>query len=335
MRDAFFGRLGGGRALYLVFAVLALAPVAAFAIGPLSGESFDLGGPGGPLLAFSAGVLSFVSPCVLPLVPIYMTHLSGASVVGGKIVADRRLTFTHALAFVGGLSLVFILLGASVGLLGSYVIKDRQREFEQVAGVVLVVMGVVLMPARGGRSPMRSALLLLGLTLVFLFLVELASLQGDRPRLAFLAGVLGFAWLKFSGYITLPFLSRTFDVDLARNRQMGYTRSALVGGAFALGWTPCIGPILSSILALGLSQGDALQAVYLLVAYSAGLSIPFLIAGLALADTTRFLKRIQPYAPFIEVASGVMLIGVGVLLMTGRLSGLNQYFQFADFNRGL
>lgn len=334
-RDAFSGRLGGRAALYLVFAALALAPVVAFGIGPLSGDSFDLGGPGGPLLAFSAGVLSFVSPCVLPLVPIYMTHLSGASVVRGQVVADRRLTFTHALAFVGGLSFVFIILGASVGLLGSYFVKDHQREFEQVAGVVLVLMGVVLMPAYGRRSPMRSALLLLGLTLVFLLLVELASLQGDRARLLQLAGVLGFAWLKFAGYITLPFLSRTFEVDLARNRQVGYTRSALVGGAFALGWTPCVGPILGSILTLGLSQGDALQAVYLLVAYSAGLSIPFLIAGLALGDTTRFLKRIQPYAPFIEVASGLMLIGVGVLLMTGRLSGLNQYFQFADFNQGL
>src|SRR5512140_410783 len=84
---------------YTALAVLILLPVAAFAIGPLSSSSFSLQGPGGPLLAFSAGVLSFVSPCVLPLVPIYLTHLSGASIENGRVISDRRVTFTHALVF--------------------------------------------------------------------------------------------------------------------------------------------------------------------------------------------------------------------------------------------
>jgi cytochrome c-type biogenesis protein len=322
-------------AIYLLLGVLVAVPVVAFAIGPLSGDSLSLRGPAGPALAFSAGVLSFVSPCVLPLVPIYITHLSGATVEGGRVVADRRVTFTHALAFVGGLSLVFIVLGTSVGLLGSYFFKDHQRELEQAAGIMLVVMGIVLVPARGRRSPIKSAVLLLALTGIYFFLAEVAGLRGDRARLLELGGVMALVWLRFSGYLELTIFSRTFEVNIGRNRQVGYTRSALVGGAFALGWTPCIGPILGSILTLASTSSTALTGTYLLVAYSAGFSIPFLITALALGDATRFLKRIQPYTPVVEVASGLLLVALGVLLVTGKLAGLNSYFSFAEFNQGL
>ncbi|MGI8927572.1 MAG: cytochrome c biogenesis CcdA family protein [Tepidiformaceae bacterium] len=330
-----FGRRLNNRALlYVLFGTLALLPVLAFGVAGADTDRINLEGPGGPILAFSAGLLSFFSPCVLPLVPIYLTHISGASIEGGKVVSDRRVTFSHAMAFCGGLSLVFIVLGASVGLLGSYVLQDRQRELERVAGTMLVLMGLLLIPAHGRRSPMRSALLLVALTILYVFLAEVADLRGDRGRLLQLGIVLGFVWVRFAGYLQLPWLlSRSFEVAVPR-RKVGYTRSALVGGAFAVGWTPCVGPILSSILALGLTQSDALSAVYLLAAYSAGLSLPFLIAGLALGDTTRFLKRIQPYAPVLEVAGGLLLVGLGVLLITGRLTGLNSYFSFAGSSEG-
>jgi cytochrome c-type biogenesis protein len=170
------------RTLYVVFAILALIPIAAFAIGPLSSSSFSLKGPAGPLLAFSAGVLSFVSPCVLPLVPIYLTHLSGASIVNGKVVADRRVTFTHALVFVSSFSLIFIALGTAAGLLGSYFLADHQRDLGEIAGMILVGMGILLIPSRGRKDPLRSALLLIGLTLVFLFLAEAAQLKGNTTR---------------------------------------------------------------------------------------------------------------------------------------------------------
>ncbi len=321
--------------LYTVFGVLALLPVFAFALGPLSGESFSLQGPAGPLLAFSAGVLSFVSPCVLPLVPIYIAHLSGASLERGGAIGDRRATLSHAVAFVGGLSIVFIVLGTSVGLLGSYFFKDNQRELAQVAGGFLMLMGIILMPAPSARSSMRSALVLLGLTAVFFFLAEVAGLRGDRARLLVLGGIIAVAWLRLSGYLPLPWLSRTYEIPVGRQRKVGYTRSALVGGAFALGWTPCIGPMLGSILTLAATSSHALTGLYLLLAYSAGFSVPFLITGLALSDATRAIHRIQRYAPYIEVASGVMLVGLGVLLLYGRLTGLNTYFNFASFNTGL
>lgn len=329
------GPFADRRFFYLLFAGLALAPLLLFGVGPLTNESFGLSGPGGPLLAFSAGVLSFVSPCVLPLVPIYITHLSGASVEGGKVVTDRRVTFTHAVAFVLGLTFVFMVLGTSVGLLGSYFLRDNQRDLERVAGAMLVVMGILLIPAHGSRSPMRSALVLITIAAIFFFIAEVADLRGQRGDLAALALVLGLAWLRFAGYLPLNVLNRSFEVNLGRNRRVGYTRSALFGGAFALGWTPCVGPILGSILTLSATSDHAFTGTYLLAAYSAGFSIPFLITGLALSDVTRLLRKIAPYTPYIEVASGILLIGVGLLLWYGRLTGLNQYFTFAEFNQGL
>lgn len=327
--------IAGRRLLYLAFALLGVAPVVAFAVGPLTSDSFGLRGPGGPILAFSAGVLSFVSPCVLPLVPIYITHLSGASIEGGRVVADRRVTFLHAVSFILGLSIVFIVLGAGVGLLGSYFFRDNQRELEQGAAVMLAAMGILLIPGHTRRTPLTAGLALLGLAAVYFFIAQVADLRGDRPGLAALGLVLLVAWLRFAGYLPLSVFSRTFEVDLARNRQVGYTRSGLVGAAFAIGWTPCIGPILGSILTLGLSTSDGVTATYLLAAYSAGFSIPFLLTGLMLGDATRLLKKVQPYTPAIEVISAVMLVALGLLLWYGRLTGLNDYFSFADFNQGL
>ncbi|HXU25334.1 MAG TPA: cytochrome c biogenesis protein CcdA [Tepidiformaceae bacterium] len=323
--------------LYLLFALLLFIPIAAFALGPLHGDSFSLAGPGGPLLAFSAGVLSFVSPCVLPLVPVYITHLSGASVENGRIVANRRVTFMHALVFVVGFSLVFIALGTVAGLIGSHFLDDNQRDIGRYAGMILVVMGILLIPARGRRDPLRSAILLLFLTAVYVFLAKVASIEQDKTRLLELGIVLGVVWLRFAGYLDLPFLSRTFATNLGEHREIGYTKSALVGGAFALGWTPCIGPVLGSILTLaGVgSQSDPWRGTYLLLFYSIGLSIPFLITGLALSDVTPFLKRLSRYTPMIEVGSGLMIVSVGVLLVTGHLSGLSSYFGFASFNGGL
>jgi cytochrome c-type biogenesis protein len=325
-----------GRGLvYAVFGLLVLLPVLAFVVAGVNSQGLSVAGPAGPALAFSAGVLSFVSPCVLPIVPIYLTHLSGASVRDGLVVADRRLTFGHAVAFVSGLSLVFIALGASVGLLGSYFLVDSQRDLERVAGMVLVLMGVLLIPAYGQRSPMRSAVLLLALTGVYFALAELADLRGDRSRLIQLGIVLLVVWLRFAGYLQIPFLSRTFELDVSSRRRVGYGRSVLVGGAFALGWTPCVGPILASILTLAATSADAWRGTYLLGFYALGLSIPFLIAGLALSDVQGALKRAGPYLRAVEVAAGVMLVAVGVLLVTGRLTSLNSIFNFSDFNQGL
>lgn len=331
-----FGRPVWSRAnLYLLFGILALIPVLAFAIGPLTSSSFSLNGPAGPFLAFSAGVLSFVSPCVLPMVPIFIAQVSGSSIQNGNFTADRRVTFTHAVAFCLGLSLVFVSLGAAAGLLGSYFLVDNQRELGEFAGAILVLMGILVIPPRGRADPFKSALLLIALTFVYFFLADLAQMQGDRVRLLLLGGVLLAVWARFAGYLQLAIFSRTVEVRLAQNRPVSYLRSGIVGAAWGLGWTPCIGPILASILTIAGESGSALRGTHLLGWYAVGLSVPFLIAGLAISDVNRFMKRIQPYTPLIEVLSGVALIVVGVLLISGRLTALNEYFGFAEFNQGL
>lgn len=320
---------------YLLLVLLVTIPVIAFAIGPLSASSFSLRGPGGPLLAFSAGVLSFVSPCVLPLVPIFLAQISGASVENGRVVASRGRTFSHAVAFVTGLSLVFIALGAAAGLLGSYFLVDNQQRIGEIAGALLVLMGVLVVPPRGRQHPLLSALLLLTCTGVFVLLADLGQLQHDRLRLAALGMVLLLVWLRFAGYLQLAFFQRTFGVQVARDHRVSYLRSAFVGGAFALGWTPCVGPILGSILTLAATSGEALRGTHLLAWYAAGLAVPFLVTGLAVADANRVLRRIQRFGPVIELVSGLALIVVGVLLVSGRLTALNDFFSFASFNQGL
>jgi cytochrome c-type biogenesis protein len=116
---------------------------------------------------------------------------------------------------------------------------------------------------------------------------------------------------------------------------VGYGKSTLVGGSFAIGWTPCLGPVIGSILTLAGASSSAWTGLYLLVAYSAGVSLPFLVAAMAIGDVSPKLRAIQRYAPFIEAATAVMIIGLGVLLWTNSLTGLNEFFDFGGPTEGL
>lgn len=319
---------------YAVLALLVLAPVVAFIVLGLDASSFRLEGAGGPLIAFSAGILSFLSPCVLPLVPIYITHLAGASVENGVVVADRRKTFSHAVAFIVGLSAVFVTLGASVGLAGFFV-RDHQRDLEQGAGLMMILLGALLVPVSPDRSARRSVILLAALALTLIILNQLADLAGSPVRALLLVGAFALLWARASGYLVLNVFSRTVQFNTGTGHRTGYARSALVGSAFATGWTPCVGPILGGILTLAATSGGAWTGAYLLLFYSAGFSIPFLITGLAVADVSKALKKVQRHFVTLELVSAVMMVGLGTLLLAGRLTALNQYFSFVDFNQGL
>jgi cytochrome c-type biogenesis protein len=212
-------------------------------------------------LAFAAGLLSFLSPCVLPLVPSYLAY------IGGGTSARRGAVLRSSLSFVLGFSAVFIGLGASASLLGS-LLGAYRYELTMVGGVLIIFFG----------------LLMLG--------VRLPWLQRD-------------ARLRFSGDTRTP---------------LG---AALLGVAFAAGWTPCIGPVLGATLTLAGTSGSLSQGVALLSVYALGLAVPFLLAAVMLESFTRFSTGFRRYLPWVERVSGVILIVAGVLLLTGTYTALN------------
>ncbi len=225
--------------------------------------------------AFVAGILSFVSPCVLPIVPGYLSFISGVNVSqfkGGETPAGlaRRVGIT-SLAFVLGFSTVFVALGAAATLVGYY-LQQYKRTLGVVGGVVIVILGLHT------------------------------------------AGILPIKWLLYE---------KRADV---KTRPLGLLGAYVVGLAFAFGWTPCIGPILGTILFYASQQDTVGQGVLLLSAYSLGLGIPFVVAGLAINGFFATFSRLRNHMRVVEYAAGLLLVGVGVLLITDRLTLLAQYF---------
>lgn len=224
----------------------------------------------GFLVAFFAGLLSFLSPCVLPLVPSYVGFITGMTLP--EVAGRRRAALTHALLFVAGFSLVFVLLGASATALGR-ALNYYQVWLQRVGGVLIILFG----------------LLCLGV-----FKVGLLNQE------------------------------RRLHLD---NKPVGYLGSLLVGMAFAAGWTPCIGPVLGGILGLAATSSDVTRGMQLLAAYSAGLALPFLIAAVAVESFLDWFQRFRRFLPWVMRVSGVMLIVVGVLLVTGEFTRLAGWLQ--------
>lgn len=220
----------------------------------------------GALAAFLAGGLSFLSPCVLPLVPGYLSLVSGfgRAELGSSELAVRRRVLVAAALFVLGFSVVFIALGAAASSLGA-AIGPHRRTFAGVAGVFIIAMGLVLLGAISPGALMRE---------------------------------------------------RRFHVSPAR---LGPYAAPVMGMAFAFGWTPCIGPVLASVLTLAAGRDTLDQGVVLLTAYSAGLGVPFLILGAAFGRLGGAWERMRRHARVIDVVSGVVLIGFGVLLLTSQM----------------
>jgi cytochrome c-type biogenesis protein len=227
------------------------------------------------VVAFGAGVLSFASPCVLPLVPAYVGHLAGQTL--DKEPGDgasRARTLVHALAFVLGFTAIFVALGATIGLVG-FVFQDlvKSLPFRLAAGALLVVLG-----------------------------------------------------LHMAGVLRIGALYRdTRLMHLRPDPRFGLLTSFLIGMIFASGWTPCIGPILGAILGLGLQQGTVVQGALLLTAYSLGLGVPFLITGYALEWASRTIRRLNRHAHAVEVASGGLMVAMGILVMFNVMTWIAAY----------
>ena len=221
-------------------------------------------------LVFLAGLLSFLSPCVLPLVPIYLSYLSGSS-MSDDPASNRWHVLSHALFFVGGFTLVFIILfGLPTTILGS-ALQQYRDWITRIGGVILVLFGLHTM-----------------------------------------------------GIVTIPILNMTRRVDVGPGMKQGYARSALLGVTFAAGWTPCIGPLLGTVMTLAFAEPS--RALVFIFTYALGLAIPFLVTAALLARATGWLKRLNQHMRAVEIASGLLMVGVGTLLVTGTFSVLNNYF---------
>ncbi len=216
------------------------------------------------VISFAAGILSFLSPCVLPLVPGYISLISGVSVdrLKEEATSSRRAVILNSLAFNAGLSVIFLILGTTAGLVGAAITSNPWVRI--IGGIVIIAFGLQL----------------IGLLKIGALYKDTRVFSSDKPR-----GLLG---------------------------------SATLGMAFAAGWTPCIGPILGGIIGLAATSGGWRSGLVLSAFYSAGLAVPFLITGLAINQFLGFYRNFRKHLHKVEVVSGIVLIFVGLLVMTGQ-----------------
>lgn len=225
------------------------------------------------LMAFSAGLLSFLSPCVLPLVPAYITYMTGSAITELNSGKARLHTLYKALGFVLGFSLLFIAMGASITSIGK-LLKGNMDLFRKIGGAIIVLLGIHITGA-----------------------FRIKALYYEK-RL-------------------VPFEKLSKNIS-----------SVFVGMAFAAGWTPCIGPILASILIYAGSMETISMGIMLLAAYSLGLAVPFLLTAYAIGGFSGYFRRISRHLNKISIASGILLIIMGVLIFTNRFASLSRYFTF-------
>ena len=220
-----------------------------------------------------AGLLSFLSPCVLPIVPGYLCFIAGTSL--DKVLDDESLVrkniFKYALSFVIGFSTVFILLGASATILSS-ILYEYIDILRIIGGIIIIIFGI-----------------------------------------------------HFTQIIQIPFLNSDTRFHL-QNYRPGLVGSYIIGLSFAFGWTPCIGPILGSVLSIAASSETVSTGIILLMVYSAGLGIPFLLAAYGIGSFLKFLSKIRKYIRTIEIFTGLLLILFGFLILTNRVQEIAFFF---------
>jgi len=279
--------------------------------------------------AFIAGLVSFLSPCVLPLVPGYVSMLSGIGVEQLKEgQAPRGGLLISALAFVTGFSLVFITFGASASAVGAFLVKNRTL-LAPIAGALILLFGLHLVGWLVKIS-IRTGMV------IGLVLLVAGIILGIRPGIA--GGHLTGVQLDALAIVFLlgPFLTRWLNRDIHFRKmggQPGAVSGFLMGFAFAFGWTPCIGPILAAVLAVAATRETIGQGVFLLACYSAGLAVPFLVTALGIGSFLKFYANFRRYLHSVEVFSGILLLAIGGLVFANRLTWLSDKLSF--LNKGV
>lgn len=224
------------------------------------------------LFAFLAGVLSFLSPCVLPLIPGYLSFMTGLSATEIAAGRDKRQVLVPALLFVVGFSLVFVSLGASASVIGR-MLSEYRALIERIAGVAVIAFGLLML-----------------------------------------------------GVVKVPWLYGEARLDMGRSKAFGRWSALVMGAAFAAGWTPCVGPILGTILTMAGSTGSVGRGALLLLFYSLGLGVPFVLVAVLFGRLTSALGWLNRHALTVNRVAGGLLVLVGALILTGRLGALAAWF---------
>ncbi|MFA5339492.1 MAG: cytochrome c biogenesis protein CcdA [Candidatus Omnitrophota bacterium] len=228
------------------------------------------------IAAFIAGFLSFLSPCVLPLIPSYISYITG--ITFGELTREaapgriRFLAAAHSLLFIFGFTLIFVLLGLSLTFAGGMLLQHRQV-ISKIGGIIIVIFG-----------------------------------------------------LNITGIINLGFLHKEKALEI-KFKPAGYFGSFLIGSTFALGWTPCVGPLLASILLLSSTEKDIARGAMLLLSYSLGLALPFFFSSILINNFLTYFKAIKKYLRVISVITGIFLVAVGVLIFTNSFGTLAGWFE--------
>jgi len=276
--------------------------------------------------ALLAGLVSFLSPCVLPLVPGYVSMLSGIGMEQLRQGQQPRAgLFGSALSFVLGFSTVFITFGASASAVGQFLRQNRGL-LAPIAGALILLFGLHLIGWLAKLSFRVGA----GIGILFVLLGFFAALQSGPLFAGFRA--IHFFSLSLVGFFG-PAMARWLNGDVhlrGKTAQPGVWSGFLLGFAFAFGWTPCIGPILATVLALAAASGTVARGVLLLAAYSAGLAIPFLLTALGIGQFLTFYKRFRNYLHAVEVFSGALLLFVGGLIFVNKLTWLSGKLWFLN-----
>lgn len=271
--------------------------------------------------AFVAGLVSFLSPCVLPLVPGYVSMLSGIGVEQLKEgQAPRGSLLTSALAFVIGFSIVFITFGASASAVGAFLVRNRNL-LAPIAGALIVLFGLHLV------GWLVKISIKVGLITGILLTVAAMVLSSSHTSIA--VDLYAIAVIFLIG----PTLTRWLNRDIHFRKlggQPGPVSGFLMGFAFAFGWTPCIGPILAAVLAIAATRQTIGEGVFLLACYSAGLAIPFLATALGIGSFLKFYQQFRRHLHTVEVFSGVLLLLIGGLVFSNRLTWLSNRLAFLN-----
>ncbi|HVA94716.1 MAG TPA: cytochrome c biogenesis protein CcdA [Candidatus Dormibacteraeota bacterium] len=293
------------------------------------------------LYAFVAGIISFLSPCVLPLVPGYISMLSGVGVEQLRAGQPARNSLlASSLAFVSGFSVVFISFGASASAVGQFLLQHKAL-MGPVAGAVIILFGLHLV---GWLIKIPVSVgLVIGGVLAFgaAILWRRSGTESMGPDGIFgSVQVLSIALIFLAG----PSLTRWLNRDIrfhnlgsqdeekasSGGKFSGVVSGFLLGFAFAFGWTPCIGPILAAVLVLAANTQTIARGVFLLAVYSAGLAVPFLLTAFGINKFLRFYQRFRKHLHAVEVLSGVLLLFVGGLIFMNRLTWLSGKLGFLN-----